>query len=550
LPRPDIEPSTPPIPVPNALATIADLNDRRDNLFGQTQLHRAVIGRRVDLVRSLLAEDPLSTTVRDKGGCLPIHYVYRRDERDSENEVQSIARVLLEYGKDLGAGALAPGLDGITPLHLWANSIALLELVLPHCSVSEINIRNGTRDTPLHWALRTSLKESSSRAAIVALIGAGADVNLTNQQEISPFDLAVEFSGLHEPGECPDLELFIDAASTIRRGAKDVFTPFEIFLESARSEISFRSDASLESWANIVKRFVRKEANPDAKMRSGEPLFRACVDGFKHRNSSAEADALLDLILELSTRVNVSTTGLDGNSPLHQVAWSMPFASSSYGSASLTCMKNLLDQGADPNALNMVGAIPLVALLRQGITNASEFESAVYALINAGSDPMQPDYSGDRPLYLVLRAVHEDSLRARLVEKCLDSMIRTRHTRTPCEDVQGTRYDLHDSTWWNTWMTACAEFNSHGWESNNFGMDEILPLNAKDRALLLDLVQSTLIGHCIGKVREDWDGGLISKQRDAVAEMVQMLAEAQYFGLEIKKKWVDDFIDVAGCGFG
>ena len=99
-------------------------------------------------------------------------------------------------------------------------------------------------------------------------------------------------------------------------------------------------------------------------------------------------------------------------------------------------------------------------------------------------------------------------------------------------------------------MTACAEFNSHGWESNNFGMDEILPLNAKDRALLLDLVQSTLIGHCIGKVREDWDGGLISKQRDAVAEMVQMLAEAQYFGLEIKKKWVDDFIDVAGCGFG
>src|SRR2546427_3391501 len=123
---------------------------------GDTALHLAAAGHRVELVRLLLAAsaDPNSTTNHRQSG--PLHYAadgyINGPDWDAKRQVKTI-RCLLDAG-------------------------------------AEINAQDKNGATPLHRAVRTRCA-----AAVRYLLQAGADPRLKNHPGSTPFHLAVQNTG-------------------------------------------------------------------------------------------------------------------------------------------------------------------------------------------------------------------------------------------------------------------------------------------------------------------------------------------------------------------
>ncbi|NBV22350.1 MAG: hypothetical protein EBS05_10595 [Proteobacteria bacterium] len=123
---------------------------------GDTALHVAAAGYRVEIAKLLLAAGADCTQSTNRRASQPIHYA-ADGHRDS------------------------PAWDE-------ARQVAMLRLLLKACA--DINAQDKNGATPLHRAVRTRCA-----AAVKCLLEAGADATIRNNPGSTPFHLAVQNTG-------------------------------------------------------------------------------------------------------------------------------------------------------------------------------------------------------------------------------------------------------------------------------------------------------------------------------------------------------------------
>jgi len=123
---------------------------------GDTALHVAAAGHRVEIARMLLAAGADSGWAKNHRGSQPLHYAA----------------------------------DGYLESASWdaKRQVRTIELLLK--SGSDIHARDKNGATPLHRAVRTRCA-----AAVVCLLNAGSDATLQNKPGSTPFHLAVQNTG-------------------------------------------------------------------------------------------------------------------------------------------------------------------------------------------------------------------------------------------------------------------------------------------------------------------------------------------------------------------
>jgi ankyrin repeat protein len=123
---------------------------------GDTPLHVAAAGHRVEIVRSLLAAGADIAAARNRRRSQPLHY----------------------------ASDGCPG----NPLWNLERQLAVLRILV--ASGADINAQDQNGATPLHRAVRTRCA-----AAVRFLLDAGAESTLRNKPGSTPFHLAVQNTG-------------------------------------------------------------------------------------------------------------------------------------------------------------------------------------------------------------------------------------------------------------------------------------------------------------------------------------------------------------------
>ncbi len=109
------------------------------NMFGcALGIHDAARIGRVDIVNSLLAEDPERVSAKDKEGLTPLHFAALYDHKE-------IAELLIAKGADVNA----KDKDGWTPLHETGKK-DVAELLI--AKGADVNAKDKEGLTPLHFA--------------------------------------------------------------------------------------------------------------------------------------------------------------------------------------------------------------------------------------------------------------------------------------------------------------------------------------------------------------------------------------------------------------
>jgi hypothetical protein len=123
---------------------------------GDTALHVAAAGYRVEVARMLLAADADPSSAKNRRGSQPLHYAA----------------------------------DGCLESPSWSAEaqVAMIRLLLKVGSSMNAQDKNGA--TPLHRAVRTRCA-----AAVKCLLNAGADPTIKNKPGSTPFHLAVQNTG-------------------------------------------------------------------------------------------------------------------------------------------------------------------------------------------------------------------------------------------------------------------------------------------------------------------------------------------------------------------
>ena len=149
--------------------------------IGQLQpakIHTAATLGRYYKVRSLLKQG-VSPNERDKNGDTPLHRTLA-----GLGMKKATARLLVDAGADVNAR----NNDGNTPLH-FARKKAMAVYLLEH--KANVDAQNSNGVTPLHIAV-----VRGKPFLVSTLISAGADANLTDNNDIAPLHLATAISYL------------------------------------------------------------------------------------------------------------------------------------------------------------------------------------------------------------------------------------------------------------------------------------------------------------------------------------------------------------------
>ena len=473
---------------------------------GRTQLHRAAINGSKELVRKLLISGA-AVNLKDHANNQPLHYAIL-------GYFVEIAELLLEFGADFDS----KGQDGRSPLHMSVCYKAMLEALLKRPVI--VSCQDDKGDTPLHLAISLAdMERLPSITVIPLLLDAGADINIANMAGVTPFHMIVDqpteykYTGMY-------LEIFLEFEPDISLRTRENKLPFEIFLEKSGA-----------LWTNTLiynlnfQRFLSKGASLDIQLRSGKVLPHDYLSKLLFSRTGS-----FDLVKRLCKAGDPNKVGADGSYLLHAVLMNhrkLPDKSTS----SITLLKIVLRQSADPNRLNLSGQSPLMTLLTTKSNDGNCATEAVKLLLAKGAHPMLRDLSGNLPIYEAIR--HFPNWSKKIGKELLladinlgDHDSESRHN-----------YDvMDDQLWWQEWELASAKGT---WDAAKEGLcnfQSSLPSDVSKQVCIIALGVLAGIYLQIAKDRYVAGNSALEEHRSHIASI---LRDCRKLELEVQAKWID-----------
>ncbi|CAB0038441.1 unnamed protein product [Trichogramma brassicae] len=315
-------------------------NPNLKNFKGSTPLHIMRKRFRYDsLVETFFKvnkkiDQLVEVNAQDKLGNTPLHLALESGNKE-------MTEWLLSRGADLNL----TNEEGSTPLHMVCQNSGnhdTMEIWRTHCEVKnkisqwvEVNAQNKLGNTPLHLALESCNKEMTEW-----LLSRGADLNLANEEGLTPFHILCQNSGNGDIMEIwwTHLEVKNEISQWVEVNAQD---------KLGNTPLHYALNDSCDRY--LIKLLLRNGADVNlANEERSTPLHFICQN-FQ--------DMLVGIIFEVINKfdqlVEVNAQDKLGNTPLHLA---LKFARFSMNKTKLEC---LLENGADANLDNKEGSTPL-----------------------------------------------------------------------------------------------------------------------------------------------------------------------------------------------
>jgi len=118
------------------------------------------------------------------------------------NDFDGLSLLLIDAGAEINTktGIYIDGPDGITPVHRAISQPAVLKAMLKRGA--NVNVKDSTGDTPLHWAAR-----EQNVASVKMLLAGGADPSAKDTEGRAPGYWCQTYGGISSPGDAEKREI-------------------------------------------------------------------------------------------------------------------------------------------------------------------------------------------------------------------------------------------------------------------------------------------------------------------------------------------------------
>ncbi len=372
-------------------------NIAQKDMFGDTVLHIATLGKAKTDVLKLLIDKGAPINERNKQGVTPLALAI--DQGMEEHVV---------FYANAGADINAEDQDGNTPLTraLGSESIHMLQTLITKQNISS---KDSAGNTPLHIAIMSN----SPVDYIKYLIDTGADVNARNKSGDSVLYLAVQ-KNMRQVGD-----MLLEKNADIFATNTENYSPLRLALEQGgevqnwliTSQTLNTTDGSgntplhyAAEWKlnNAMLGLIEKGAKVNSINANGESALFSAVKA----DSASTIHILVENGAVTDSRDNLARDHL-GNTPLHAaVRWN-----------ALNAAVTLIQLGVDVNAQNMSGKTALSDCCRSGKT-----EMANLLIIN-GADVNAADATG-RTVLMDTVAGHNEGMLSLLLQSGANPLIQ------------------------------------------------------------------------------------------------------------------------------
>ena len=387
--------------VQSLLKNGADVNCRKDDL--RTPLHLAAYYVELKVAR-VLVEHKADVCLQDNEGKTPMHLLLENRLRD-DDDIVDLARLLLEHGTDenmrstnelkrtllqeealrggfktarlsleRGVNVHAQDKDQNTVLHVAAfyENLKVTQLLLDHGANPNAEDKDGA--TPLHKVSYGTYSSQKYAVGIARLLlERGADPNAQQKNKYIPLHLAAY------NGRLEIVQLLLDHGANPNAEDKDGATPLH--------KVSYGEYSSQERGVGIARLLLERGVDPNARRKNKDiPLHWAAFQG------------RLEIVqLLLNHGANPNAEDEDASTPLHKVS------SGKYGSREhgVGIARLLLEHGVDIHARTKFHA---TALHRAAFSGKFDI---VQLLLEHGANPNAENMHGEIPLHLVSRGKYD-----------------------------------------------------------------------------------------------------------------------------------------------
>ncbi|HDZ19730.1 hypothetical protein LCGC14_0015750 [marine sediment metagenome] len=389
----------PPPTMSEQLANGLDPNER--NIAGLTPLHRAAIEGDIEAFNALLDAGARTREDAPKGECL-LHLAAMGGNADI------VAKILEKWPKDVYARTR----DKTTPLMLAAKYASAEIVRLLIAADALVNAQHAGGGTPLHNAAF-----NHNRAATAALIEAGADVNVSSHDGVTPLMVSAGVGDqeifqllrshkatfgnipggltlLHLAAQGGDVELM-----------KHIHQTYDIDIDArSTTGVTPLLTAAWTGKTDAATWLIEMGADPSAIAPAGQTALHFAAE----RGHTELMQALIPLGVDLNARAEGNETPL--------------LRSALNGHDKI--VSALLEAGADPTLANAGGATALHTAAIGGHTHALKALLASEVDVDALCEP-----AGKTPLMLAAEGGHERAVML-LLKAGADATIRTEQGAT------------------------------------------------------------------------------------------------------------------------
>ena len=275
-------------------------------------------------------------------------------------------------------------------------------------------IQDNHGNTPLHLAVCSDLHDNIT---IERLVRSGADVNMQNNQGITPFQLLVRnpLGPLHPLAWIALILTFLRSGASVLQPSNSGISIFHEFLNPASIKHEYVVEQSL--FHTAVRTFLEKGADPETKIGDEHLLHHVLRTGVFPNNDEA-----FELVIFLCEKSNVATLSSSGDTVLHILIQRVAEKKllEKHNALYEKLLNTVLERKIRcPNEPDSEGKSPL-ALLLCSCPYRSQVLSITDSLLLHGANPFTATREEDLPIYLTVRNI-EDEIKVKVLKRLLKS---------------------------------------------------------------------------------------------------------------------------------